>query len=451
LRKQAFLTLLVVLPFFCSAARTPIIDSLTNLLENDKRSDKFLLNCLLSLEYSNLSDPVAVTWAQNAMEIACGSDYLTCRALRVKGIAYLEIGDYFNALVNFKQGFAIAEKCQFSLEAMRLANMVGLVEIYFGHYAEASTYLYKSLDFKTDANDGGSNESLLNNLGLLYYKLGNYVKAGDYYNQAFSIRGSAISGLNLALAYIYTNQFDKADVLIGKISSFPGPKGQSKLLESFARGLLFHFMKQETLSSHHFGHALRMSKQLCDERYEAECLYYLGVNAKLLGDSKEALVLLNASKAKARDLKNPVLELNALNAMIQIHLDNRDVREVIRRRDELISRSNALSPMMLSREMALLEVCVLEAENNTEIQLQRQKLEAKERLDSGMTIIAAMSGVVLGGIFMIVGVLCHAIAMKNAHSTVLRQLNEQRLRAEDVLLRRNGQPPLEIVVMAPGK
>ncbi len=103
----------------------------------------------------------------------------------VQGLVYLELGEYRQALTSFQ----LAQGMQFQDINQENRNQIGLGETYryLGLYAQSLQVLQQSLRVAGDRTNRGIS---LNAIGDVYYDLGEYDSALDYYQQALALRQS---------------------------------------------------------------------------------------------------------------------------------------------------------------------------------------------------------------------------------------------------------------------
>jgi tetratricopeptide (TPR) repeat protein len=129
------------------------------------------------------------------------------RLLTIKGLIYLETGEYQQAF------FALQQAQSSAIEDIELSNRIriGLEEAYryLGWYSKALGYLEMATRVASDRNDRGR---ALNAVGEVYFELGEFDKALDFYERALRERQGngdrlgAIRTLNIFGSRLSTNK-----------------------------------------------------------------------------------------------------------------------------------------------------------------------------------------------------------------------------------------------------
>jgi CHAT domain-containing protein/predicted Zn-dependent protease len=149
---------------------------------NDKEGERQTLISLAVVYYRQSNYWQAQQQLQQA-EFIPAQPQQQGRLWSLKGMLYLETGEYFQALqfLQRAQPFVISD----IEENNRLRIALGEAYYYLGWYDRSLSYLELSLRVAGDRNDRGR---ALNATGDVYFALGQYDRALDFYQQALQVR-----------------------------------------------------------------------------------------------------------------------------------------------------------------------------------------------------------------------------------------------------------------------
>ncbi len=145
-----------------------------------------LLNQSESLMYS---DPDSARFlAEKGLEAALRNDYFggIHRSYNIVGVSYLTQSQYRNALNSFHTNLEIARKNNNNKQIIFAYNNIGAIYIKAGQPKNAMD-AFLNAELLSDSIDEpiGIINSLRNNIGQIYLKLGDYIKAKEYYFLAY--------------------------------------------------------------------------------------------------------------------------------------------------------------------------------------------------------------------------------------------------------------------------
>lgn len=167
------------------AAQTKLEQALRLALENrDFTGQKDALTSLGVVYYRQGRYVQAMDFLQRSQSIP-GNVIQKGKLLSAQGLVYLELGEYRQALTSFQ----LAQGMQIGDISEENRNQIGLGEAhrYLGLYAQSLQILQQSLRVAGDRTDRGQT---LNAIGDVYFDLGEYESALDYYQQALALRQS---------------------------------------------------------------------------------------------------------------------------------------------------------------------------------------------------------------------------------------------------------------------
>ncbi len=139
------------------------------------------------------------------------------RASNLLGSIYEVQSRHDSALYNFFHAHHIAAQLEDNEQLGNSCNNIGVTYWRIGNYKDALIYFFQALDYYDLGGYEGSKANTLNNIGLIYGDLDNYEKAHDYYWQAFDVyhelndsikMGAALT--NIGTAHLNLEQPDSA-------------------------------------------------------------------------------------------------------------------------------------------------------------------------------------------------------------------------------------------------
>ncbi|WP_009633852.1 CHAT domain-containing protein [Synechocystis sp. PCC 7509] len=167
------------------AAQTKLEQALRLALEDkDFERQKDALTSLGGVYYRQGRYVQATEFLQRSQSIP-GNASQKGKLSSAQGLVYLELGEYRQALTSFQ----LAQGTQLQDINEENRNQIGLGETYryLGLYAQSLQILQQSVRVAGDRTDRGQ---ILNAIGNVYYDLGEYDSALDYYQQALTLRYS---------------------------------------------------------------------------------------------------------------------------------------------------------------------------------------------------------------------------------------------------------------------
>lgn len=173
----------------------------------------------MSFEYNSLNPELGVEYGNRSLELAkkLGWKKGIAKSYNSIGGNNFALGNFENALDNFKKSLKLNEENKDSIEIAK--NLTNLGNIYYNlsNYSLALNYYQDALriDMKKGQKEGEADNN--GNIGNIYSDLKNFESALKYYNKALKIheannnrRGIANILGNMGTAYLDSKQYDKA-------------------------------------------------------------------------------------------------------------------------------------------------------------------------------------------------------------------------------------------------
>lgn len=199
------------------------IDSLFNTLKTSKDTNKVKVLNDLCREYQNQNPDKALKYGKQAFDLAKRIDFKKGIASSLFNIGYVydEQSRYEEAIKHYLQALKIRKKLGDRNGIAANLNNIGNVHYALGNYAKAINHYLQSLKIYEklalpvspvpysrysapleksgeDRDEGFYKQGIalcLNNIGLVYWKQGKYLKAIDYYLQALKINEELLNSL----------------------------------------------------------------------------------------------------------------------------------------------------------------------------------------------------------------------------------------------------------------
>lgn len=236
------------------------------------------------------------------------------RAEYVKGYLH-RVHDHFpQALIHYQQALKVAREQKFSMREAMILNGMGMTYNLIGRYPEALRNLFLSLEIrKGQKSDSASMSVVLNNIGVVYYNLKDYSKAGEYFQRSFSLDTTELlKRVNLGLSSLEEGKNQEARAYFNSFNQLNGDSLNS-LYQEYLIGLgLYHQKRNNDDSALHYfkrsvniGRQIRSDYQLSMSLYNmAEVNYDLENFSRAVELSSESLDLATALNAHRMRLRN---------------------------------------------------------------------------------------------------------------------------------------------------
>lgn len=349
---------------FTVFAQNVKIDSLKNLLINNKQKDTTRVNTLHGLAFLHFQKDMNLTnlYLNEAETISDSLDYKKGKAdvLSLKGILQNRKSNYEEGLKYFQKSLQIFESLNDKAGIASSYNSIGVTHLQQSQNKEALSYLKKALaiyEYIGDKNKlvagymnlGSVNSSIgsypeaisyykkaltlskainheygvpyaLSNLGKIYKKQGNIALALDYYSQGLHHKGQvgdtigmSISMNSLGNIYRSIGDFDKALDYHNKSLSFALKFENKDLIATNKEniGLIFKRKKEYKKALKYINESLKISQEIKDVGQESNCLNTIGEVYLLL--EKPLIARVNFEKSNVISLENGDRYVTTLN------------------------------------------------------------------------------------------------------------------------------------------
>jgi Tfp pilus assembly protein PilF len=265
---------------FIGKAQNHKIDSLKSLLPEKQDSLRAEIYLELCYEYVNDDD------SRNALDYAKKLSQLTLllkdtiryvNAERLRALAYRRIEDLDSARIVSLNILPIARKFNSDWQSCMILNGLSVGHLFAAEYDLALKYGLMTYEEAINAKDTVMITRVLNNIGLVYYKLSNYDKAIEYYKLGISFPIKDSSSLmtyymNLGLCHAHKGQLDSAKRFLHLSKRFCEASGKKIYMEFlFDCGVYHRLSNQFDSADICYSKSYRIAKEIGNRQYQAIC------------------------------------------------------------------------------------------------------------------------------------------------------------------------------------
>lgn len=283
------------------------IDSLKRELKNGGNPKDYTLLWSLAYELFDFDNDQALTFAERALAVARdrGSDSLTVVAGRLTGQLLRRANRPDDAVKLFSELRPLAERLGMDAELAKILNTLAIIYTFRAEYDKALEYNFQSLVIREKEGDKEKIGIALVNIGLTYYKMGNFDLAVDYnlkakraYEDA-NVPPDITLLLNIGLCYNELGSYQLAQQSLEAALKDCGQKcGEAFVMEvEFGLGNSLFFTSQWIASREHYKASLAIASNIKDVRYQLENTLKLASVALSLKDMTETRRCLDLAKA----------------------------------------------------------------------------------------------------------------------------------------------------------
>ena len=264
------------------------------------------------------------------------------RAIAWSNLGYISMweGDYRSALDFLLKSLALFEAMVAAGQPYLMAvaeRLEDLGQVYYalGNYTKALNYYYRALNTLGSSDHTNTRQRVLTSLGILYLDQGDYPKADDFLEQSLKLaqqRENRIAVANALSNIGVSNQrqgkYDKAfDSFQGALKIAEAIGATSLIIPSLeGLGVLAQAQGNYDSALNYFDQALERSGKLGDKNREAELFWRKGEAYTLKKSYQQALELSGRALGLARELRQPNISYLALvlKAKASLALDRYD-------------------------------------------------------------------------------------------------------------------------------
>jgi tetratricopeptide (TPR) repeat protein len=322
---HAILVLLVVLLPFQGQASTKV-DSLKQLLlHSEVPIDRAEVLWSIAYELFDVDNEQAVFYAERAYHDVWqrGDSLQIVKVGTTYGQLLRRVGKLRQSIEISEGLLQIARRHDFKKYTSMLLNSLTLCLILTEEFGEALEFGYELLEHRRVSGKQFDIGIALNNLGLLFYKMGDHKNAIEFYLEAVSILRNIkdttfLPGnlYNLGLAYSQLNQLSTAINYIDSAVALKIPSRDAQMHFSFAYAEVYRKLLEFNTAERHYLRCLELADNLKDSRFQMTalnalanlelrrgnlslCEKYLAREAKVVGAAEHKQLRIERLKTEA--------------------------------------------------------------------------------------------------------------------------------------------------------
>lgn len=397
----AALLFLIGCPSGAVAQNQKRIDSLESIVEISPPDSQVKALLALTLEVLDQDIQRSYQYADRAFEIAyrTGDSIQLVTAGRIKGqlLRRLDRLDESLTVLNLVRPIAKrslanlpegAEKNKLMIDYKRILNALAIGYTYKAAYDEALKYNFESLVIREAEGDKKEISIALNNIGLVYFKLGNVQLALDYYTRSLQLKKESTDPnfdldvllVNMGLCYISLEKYTEArkyfaqafEVCGGKCSDFMRMEGK------FGEGLALYKMGEYEKAVSNFNESLQLATAAGDQRFQMESLLHLGMVSKDMNEPGKSEEFLKKAEALAIGARYNQLLINIYKTFSELYLKARRFEDASVYQHRYITLKDSIIGEKLIQNIADVQAKYEERENLKTIAAKDAVLALKE-------------------------------------------------------------------------
>lgn len=368
------------------------VDSLERIVQNSMGVVKYdaVISIMRILFNDEQQIGSAMAWASEAVLIAkqLGDTSRIVKATRIKGQLHAKLEQVDESLTELYSILDMARNTN-SDQLRYITNLIGLNLTLRARYSESLSFLNESLQLWLTSDDTSGVQSVINNLGVVYYKMKLYDKALGYFERCITLcNGNNSLGqlenclTNAGLCHAYSHRYSKALVLLQKAIAY---NRRSKIPFSaissyFALGVVYEGMGKLNTASVHFNKSLDIATRTNTTRFIAENCYFLGRIELKVGQITKGLALLKRAEAVCRQYGYDELLITVFQEMLSYFAEIADFENERLYRDSYITLQANIYNQQLTVAIATAELDIQRRQNSSRISGQNEVLVIKKRI-----------------------------------------------------------------------
>ncbi len=330
-----------------------------------------------------------------------GDPMLMVRTEYVRGYIYRTHDQFTEALRHYQLALRLARENSFQEREAMALNGLGMTYNLLGYYPEALRHLFRSLELREALDHDDKSLSVVhNNIGVVYYNIGDYTRAEKYFTSSYKRDSSQqFKKVNLGLVAMERGHPRKARRYFSSFESVNSDTLNS-LFQEYLIGLGLYYKKKELYDSalHYFSRSVTIGALKELDYQQAMSLYNMAASYYDRGDDLKALEYGRRSNYLAGRLESSKLALqnSLLLARVFSRLLNYDSSAFyFLQRDSL---EDALDPARVYGEVYDMEMDEMEADYRETIYQKEQLLASQQKANILILVIAlvlALSGIIV--------------------------------------------------------
>jgi len=201
------------------------IDSLLKKLPVASAAGRFEVLYALGYEYMDVNDSLGLVYTTQASALADASK----DSVKIMRIGRIH-GQLLNRLSRHKEGIAVLRGILPSLrkannvkELTKVYTSLAMAYVFLSDFTRSLRSSFDALQLAEEQHDMVMTSAIYNNIGLVYYKLNNPVKAREYYQRCLDMKIAGDDNtlldrlyINTGLTYVQSKQYEEAEQFVRK-------------------------------------------------------------------------------------------------------------------------------------------------------------------------------------------------------------------------------------------
>ncbi len=387
-------------------------------------------------KYVDVDNVLALSYGVQALTMAReNTDSLRMvRSGRIVSMALYRLKRIDSALMVAQEFLAIALKNEYTDEALKILNVMGVSYTLRAEYDKALRHYYQSLRIRERSKITEGQDILFNNIGLVYYKMKDYDKALSFYTKAVSQKSKddpdlGLLFVNISLCYAFKNDPVPAKDYVEKAFESCRDKcpGLLSILAFYSRGVSSFNSRNLKLSETNFLKSYLLAKEINDVRLQMDNVVYL--SRIHMQDRRLDLVEKYLDEAiRLIDVGAPYsLELIKIyGELYGFYREVGDYKKVSLYQEKYIQLKDSIYGEELTRNLMIVESQYLERENAEKIASQGRILALNEEVIFRQRVLNVLAGIVAALLAALAIVLTRDISRKKAMNLMLEKKVRER-------------------------
>lgn len=411
------------------------IDSLLQELKTG--SKKKILDIHLGLCYEYTDEVQVLYHAKKAFVIAkqLGDSLNIVKSGRLIGRSYRLFNHLDSAIDIFMYVSPIAKRNDM-FEYGRLQNSLGMAYSFAANYSEALKCHFESLAAMEKLDNKQWVSISLFNIGLVYYKIEDPVKALEYYNRAYKLKQAlnyteAMDLLltNMGLCYTQTGDYAAARkyVEMGLAVCKENCDVVVKIQGEYALGVVHFLFKKMELAEEHFLKSYHLSKETEDSRYQFDNIIMLSKIYQADGRLHEAEQYLKEAEDLADETSYNLEVIKLYKQFFLLFEKTGDFERMAFYQGKYIHLKDSVYNENFTNNLMRVQAEYLERENKAKIAAQQQMINLKDAVivrQQWLTVLAGVAAVLL---IIVVYILYNTNRQRKMANRLLDEKIEQRV------------------------
>jgi tetratricopeptide (TPR) repeat protein len=425
------------------------VDSLKEALGESTGQDKYNILDQLAYEYVTVVDSIALLFATEAFRMSWqfGDSARIVKSGRLKAMAFDGLEKCDSSIVIARMILPIARRNNYIGEIKRLLNLLGVAYVLKAEYDKALAYHFESVELRKKHEDNVSVSVALNNIGVVYFKIENYVQALDYFEKALTLEdlnGDTSPNLshnqyvlrltNISLCHSYLNNLAKAQEYLGKARKqcIADCSGQRLMALHFASGV-FHLTDGNMVkASAMFLESLSVARKILDRRFELDNLAYLAELSMRSNKLVEAeKYLLQAEPLFESGITFKAELTQVYEQLSKVYITSGNHQKAALYQSRFIELKEKVYNEQVTINLMNVHAEYLERENKSKIEAQAKVLElSNEAISRQRALNIVVAGVAILSIAFVIVLIQNVRQKKRANGLLEQRVKERTMELE---------------------